>query len=63
MSNELSKFHREVYHIGVAGGKLLALSLLHVEMLKSGIGHDDKFLSILGSLRAEFSAELNHLED
>ena len=47
-----------MYNRGVAGGKSLGVSLLHIELLKHGLGTDAKFLEILNGLRAEFDKSL-----
>ena len=49
------------YERGVAGGKSLGISLLHIELLKHGLGADEKFLTILNKLRNEFNEELDFL--
>ena len=62
--NELYAVHtygRDRYERGVAGGKSLGLSLLHLELLKHGLGADEKFLEILNKLRDEFNEELDFL--
>ena len=64
--NELyavNNYGRDMYDRGVAGGKTLGLSLLHIELLKNGLGADEKFLEILNKLRDEFTAELDFLAD
>ena len=47
-----------MYNRGIAGGKLLALSLLHVELMASSIGSNPVFLDALMKLRANFDEEL-----
>ena len=42
-SNTVNNYGRDMYERGVAGGKSLGLSLLHLELLKCGIGGDKKF--------------------
>ncbi len=64
--NELyavNNYGRDMYDRGVAGGKTLGLSLLHIELLKNGLGADEKFLEILNKLRDEFTEELDFLAD
>ena len=59
--NELYAVHtygRDMYERGVSGGKSLGLSMLHLELLKHGLGTDAKFLEILNGLRAEFDKSL-----
>jgi len=52
------EYGQDMYNRGVAGGKSLGLSLLHIELLKHGLGTDAKFLEILNGLRAEFDKSL-----
>ena len=52
------EYGQDMYNRGVAGGKSLGLSLLHLELLKHGLGTDAKFLEILNGLRAEFDKSL-----
>ena len=56
----LAKLERNklIYNRGIAGGKLLALSLLHVELMASSIGSNPVFLEALMKLRANFDEEL-----
>ena len=56
----LAKLERNklIYNRGIAGGKLLALSLLHVELMASSIGSNPVFLDALMKLRANFDEEL-----
>ena len=60
-SNTINNYGRDMYERGVAGGKSLGLSLLHLELLKHGLGADEKFLEILNKLRNEFNKELDFL--
>ena len=60
-SNTINNYGRDMYERGVAGGKSLGLSLLHLELLKHGLGADEKFLEILYKLRNEFNKELDFL--
>ena len=57
----VNNYGRDMYERGVAGGKSLGLSLLHLELLKRGIGGDKKFLEVLNKLRNEFNEELDFL--
>ena len=57
----VNNYGRDMYDRGVAGGKTLGLSLLHIELLKNGLGADEKFLEILNKLRDEFTEELDFL--
>ena len=57
----VNNYGRDMYERGVAGGKSLGLSLLHIELLKNGLGADEKFLEILNKLRDEFTEELDFL--
>ena len=59
----VNNYGRDMYERGVAGGKSLGLSLLHLELLKRGIGGDKKFLEVLNKLRNEFNEELDFLVD
>tara|TARA_R110000764_G_scaffold7521_3_gene26507 strand:+ start:4140 stop:4388 length:249 start_codon:yes stop_codon:yes gene_type:complete len=59
----VNNYGRDMYERGVAGGKSLGLSLLHLELLKRGIGGDKKFLEVLDKLRNEFNEELDFLVD
>jgi len=52
------EYGQDMYNRGVAGGKSLGLSLLHLELLKHGLGTDAKFLEVLNGLRAEFDKSL-----
>ena len=62
--DEINNYGQDMYKRGLAGGKSLGVSLLHLELLKHGLGTDAKFLDILNNLRAEFDKELNKtLED
>tara|TARA_R110000764_G_scaffold6683_1_gene24877 strand:+ start:2937 stop:3215 length:279 start_codon:yes stop_codon:yes gene_type:complete len=56
----LAKLERNklIYNRGIAGGKLLGLSLLHVELMASSIGSNPVFLGALIKLRAKFDEEL-----
>ena len=60
-SNTINNYGRDMYDRGIAGGKSLGLSLLHLELLKNGLGADEKFLEILNKLRDEFTEELDFL--
>ena len=60
---QIGDYGRDMYDRGVAGGKSLGLSLLHIELLKHGLGADEKFLEILNKLRDEFTEELDFLAD
>jgi len=60
-SNTINNYGRDMYERGVAGGKSLGLSLLHLELLKHGLGADEKFLEVLNKLRNEFNKELDFL--
>ena len=60
---QIGDYGRDMYDRGVAGGKTLGLSLLHIELLKNGLGADEKFLEILNKLRDEFTEELDFLAD
>ena len=60
-SNTINNYGRDMYERGVAGGKSLGLSLLHLELLKHGLGNDEKFLKVLNKLRNEFNEELDFL--
>ena len=60
---QIGDYGRDMYDRGVAGGKTLGLSLLHIELLKHGLGADEKFLEILNKLRDEFTEELDFLAD
>ena len=51
----INNYGRDMYKRGVAGGKSLGLSLLHIELLKHGLGTDAKFLEVLNNLRAELN--------
>ena len=57
----VNNYGRDMYERGVAGGKSLGLSLLHLELLKNGLGGDEKFLEILNKLSNKFNAELDLL--
>ena len=57
--NAINNYDQEMYNRGLAGGKSLGVSLLHLELLKHGLGTDAKFLEVLNNLRAEFHEELN----
>tara|TARA_B110000503_G_scaffold85520_1_gene130133 strand:- start:660 stop:905 length:246 start_codon:yes stop_codon:yes gene_type:complete len=59
----VNNYGRDMYERGVAGGKSLGLSLLHLELLKRGIGGDKKFLEVLNKLRDDFNEELDFLVD
>ena len=62
--NAIKKCIQDAYKHGVAGGKSLGVSLLHIELLKHNLGTDAKFLEVLNNLREEFDRELNKtLED
>jgi len=54
----INNYGRDMYNRGVAGGKSLGVSLLHIELLKHGLGTDAKFLEVLNNLRAEFDKSL-----
>ena len=54
----INNYGRDMYNRGVAGGKSLGVSLLHLELLKHGLGTDAKFLEVLNNLRAEFDKSL-----
>ena len=54
----INNYGRDMYNRGVSGGKSLGLSLLHIELLKHGLGTDAKFLEVLNGLRAEFDKSL-----
>ena len=54
----INNYGRDMYNRGVAGGKSLGVSLLHLELLKHGLGTDAKFLEVLNGLRAEFDKSL-----
>ena len=56
--NAINNYGRDMYNRGVAGGKSLGVSLLHLELLKHGLGTDEKFLDVLNNLRAEFNKSL-----
>ena len=55
---QIGDYGRDMYDRGVAGGKSLGLSLLHIELLKHGLGADEKFLEILNKLRNKFTKDL-----
>jgi len=57
----INNYGRDMYDRGVAGGKSLGLSLLHIELLKHGLGADEKFLEILNKLSNKFNEELDLL--
>ena len=57
----INNYGRDMYERGVAGGKSLGLSLLHLELLKNGLGGDEKFLEILNKLSNKFNEELDLL--
>tara|TARA_R110000782_G_scaffold49134_2_gene107040 strand:+ start:820 stop:1068 length:249 start_codon:yes stop_codon:yes gene_type:complete len=59
----VNTYGRDMYERGVAGGKSLGLSLLHLELLKNGLGGDEKFSEILNKLRDGFNEELDFLVD
>tara|TARA_R110002096_G_scaffold241233_1_gene433153 strand:- start:4 stop:198 length:195 start_codon:yes stop_codon:yes gene_type:complete len=60
----INNYGQDMYKCGIAGGKSIGVSLLHIELLKHGLGTNAKFLDILNNLRAEFDRELNKtLED
>ena len=59
----VNNYGRDMYERGVAGGKSLGLSLLHLELLKNGLGADEKFLEILNKLSNKFNEELDLLVD
>ena len=56
--NAINNYGRDMYNRGVAGGKSLGVSLLHIELLKHGLGTGAKFLEVLNGLRAEFDKSL-----
>ena len=56
--NAINNYGRDMYNRGVAGGKSLGVSMLHLELLKHGLGTDAKFLEILNNLRSEFDKSL-----
>ena len=58
IDNAINNYGRDMYNLGVTGGKSLGLSLLHIELLKHGLGTDAKFLEVLNGLRAEFDKSL-----
>ena len=58
IDNAINNYGRDMYNRGVTGGKSLGLSLLHIELLKHGLGTDAKFLEVLNGLRAEFDKSL-----
>ena len=58
IDNAINNYGRDMYNLGVTGGKSLGLSLLHIELLKHGLGTDAKFLEILNGLRDEFDKSL-----
>ncbi len=60
---QIGDYGRDMYDRGVAGGKSLGLSLLHLELLKHGLGADEKFLEVLNKLRDDFNEELDFLVD
>ena len=55
----INNYGRDMYNRGVVGGKSLGVSLLHLELLKYGLGTDAKFLEVLNNLRYGFEKELN----
>jgi hypothetical protein len=57
--NYIDHYGQEMYKRGLAGGKLLAISLLHFDLLRYDLGRDPKFLDILNNLREKFDEELN----
>tara|TARA_R110000803_G_scaffold89585_1_gene156803 strand:+ start:752 stop:997 length:246 start_codon:yes stop_codon:yes gene_type:complete len=57
--NAINNYGRDMYNRGVVGGKSLGVSLLHLELLKHGLGTDAKFLEVLNNLRYGFEKELN----
>ena len=59
INHYIDHYGQDMYKRGVAGGKLLGVSLLHLELVKHGLGTDAKFLDILNNLREEFDEELN----
>tara|TARA_R110002096_G_scaffold344199_1_gene537113 strand:+ start:89 stop:298 length:210 start_codon:yes stop_codon:yes gene_type:complete len=61
--NAINNYGQDMYERGVSGGKSLGLSLLHLELLKHGLGADEKFLEILNKLRDDFNEELDFLVD
>ena len=58
--NAINNYSLDMYNRGVAGGKSLGVSLLHIELLKHGLGTDAKFLEVLNGLRAEFDKSLGN---
>tara|TARA_R110000803_G_scaffold120836_2_gene188927 strand:- start:420 stop:611 length:192 start_codon:yes stop_codon:yes gene_type:complete len=54
----INNYGRDMYNRGVAGGKSLGVSMLHLELLRHGLGTDEKFLDVLNNLRAEFNEYL-----
>ena len=52
------EYGQDMYNRGVAGGKSLGVSILHIELLKHGLGTNAKFLEVLNNLRAEFDKSL-----
>jgi len=58
IKSSINNYGRDMYNRGVAGGKSLGVSLLHIELLKHGLGTDAKYLELLNSLRAEFDKSL-----
>ena len=58
INHYVDHYGQDMYNRGVAGGKSLGVSLLHLELLKHGLGTDAKFLEILNNLRAEFDKSL-----
>ena len=58
--NAINNYNLDMYNRGVAGGKSLGVSLLHIELLKHGLGTDAKFLEVLNGLRAEFDKSLGN---
>ena len=60
IDNAINNYGRDMYNRGVTGGKSLGLSLLHIELLKHGLGTDAKFLEVLNGLRAEFDKSLGN---
>ena len=57
--DEINNYGQDMYKRGLAGGKLLAISLLHFDLLRYDLGRDPKFLDILNNLREKFDEELN----
>tara|TARA_R110000822_G_scaffold98113_2_gene222089 strand:+ start:57 stop:266 length:210 start_codon:yes stop_codon:yes gene_type:complete len=57
--NYVDHYGQDMYKRGLAGGKLRGVSMLHLELLKHGLGTDAKFLEVLNNLREEFDEELN----